>query len=75
MSSWTLTWSFAGNQQLTQSWNATYVQSGAAVTLASMSYNGSIAAGATLSGIGFNANYTGANLLPTAFFLNGVRCQ
>ena len=75
LSSWTLTWSFAGNQQLNQSWNANYTQSGGSVTLTSMSYNGAIAAGATASGIGFNANYSGTNAAPTVFYLNGVRCQ
>ena len=75
LNSWSLTWSFAGNQQLSQSWNATYTQSGSNVTLTSMSYNGTIAAGATVSGIGFNANYSGTNAAPTVFYLNGVRCQ
>ena len=75
VSSWTLTWSFAGNQQLNQSWNAYYAQSGTGVTLSSMSYNGTIAAGATVSGIGFNAIYSGTNTAPTVFYLNGVRCQ
>ncbi|MEW5633037.1 cellulose binding domain-containing protein, partial [Streptomyces hydrogenans] len=28
---WTLEWSYAGNQQVTQGWNATITQSGAAV--------------------------------------------
>ena len=75
LSSWTLTWSYAGTQQLNQSWNATYTQSGASVTLSSLSYNGSIAPGATASGIGFNAAYSGTNAAPAVFYLNGVRCQ
>ncbi len=75
LTTWVLTWTYAGNQALNQSWNANYTQSGHAVSLTSMSYNGSIAAGATLSGVGFNANYSGANAAPAAFYLNGVKCQ
>ncbi len=47
----------------------------AGVTLTSESYNGSIAPGATVSGIGFNASYSGTNSVPTTFMLNGTRCQ
>jgi hypothetical protein len=73
--SWTLTWAWPGNQALTQSWNANYTQSGPNVTLTDMSYNKQIAAGATLTGVGFNASYSGANPAPTAFYVNGTRCQ
>ena len=75
LTSWTLTWTYGGNQALNQAWNANYTQTGAAVTLTSMSYNGSIAAGATLTGVGFNAAYSGANAAPGAFYLNGVLCH
>ena len=72
---WVLTWTWPGNQQLSGAWNANGTQSGAAVTFSSESYNGAIAAGATLTGIGFNANYSGTNTLPAVFYLNGVECQ
>ena len=75
LNSWTLRWTYAGNQILNQAWNASYAQSGATVTLTNMSYNGSIGAGVTLTGVGFNANYSGANAAPTAFYLNGVLCR
>ena len=75
LTSWTLTWTYSGNQQLNQSWNGNYTQSGKAVTITNASWNGSIAAGATISGIGFNANYSGANSAPVAFSLNGVLCK
>ncbi len=75
LSSWTLTWSYNGNQQLNQSWNGNYTQSGPTVSITSMSYNGSIAPGATQSGIGFNAAYSGSNPAPAAFYLNGVLCK
>jgi len=39
------------------------------------SWNGTIPANGTTSGIGFNANYTGVNSIPTTFYLNGVACK
>ena len=48
---------------------------GANVTMTNMSYNNSIAPGATLSGMGFGASYSGANTPPTAFYVNGTKCQ
>jgi hypothetical protein len=76
INSWTLAWTWSGNQQLSGSaWNANSKQVGETVTLTNESYNGSLAAGATISGIGFNASYSGTNSAPTAFALNAVRCQ
>ncbi|MFI9330953.1 glycoside hydrolase family 6 protein [Kitasatospora sp. NPDC052868] len=74
LSSWTLEWTFAGNQQVTQGWNATISQSGAAATARNVSYNGSLATGGSTS-FGFNGSYSGANPVPTAFKLNGVPCN
>jgi cellulose 1,4-beta-cellobiosidase len=73
VSSWNLGWTFAGNQKVTQGWNATVTQSGSAVKAASLSYNGSIATGGTTS-FGFNGTYSGSNASPTSFTLNGVTC-
>lgn len=75
LTAWTLSWTFAGNQQLNQSWNGNYTQNGKNVAITNASWNGSIPAGGTVSGIGFNASYTGSNPNPTAFYLNGVLCQ
>jgi hypothetical protein len=60
---------------MTQSWNATYVQSDNRVSLINMSYNPTIAVGAVQSSVGFLGTYTGSNPAPTAFYLNGTRCQ
>jgi len=70
---WTLAWDYAGNQQVTQSWNSSYTQSGAHVTLKDAGYNAAIATNASVSA-GFNATYSGSNTAPTAFTLNGVAC-
>jgi len=72
---WTLTWTWSGNQQIYQAWNSNYTQSGANATLTNANWNQTIAPGATLTGAGFNASYSGSNPAPTAFFINGTRCQ
>nr|BFE61925.1 cellulase family glycosylhydrolase [Dactylosporangium thailandense] len=74
VSSWTLGWTFAAGQHVDQGWSATYTQSGANVTAASLSYNGALATGASTS-IGFNGSWTGSNPKPAAFTLNGVTCN
>ncbi|MFC6015645.1 non-reducing end alpha-L-arabinofuranosidase family hydrolase [Plantactinospora solaniradicis] len=73
LSSWTLTWSWPAGQSVTQAWNATLTQSGAAVTARSVSYNGSIGTNASVS-FGFNGSWNGSNPAPSGFALNGVAC-
>lgn len=75
VTSWKLTWTWPGNQAITESWDATYSQSGANATLNSESYNGQLNPGATASGIGFNASYKGTNSAPPAFYVNGTLCH
>jgi len=60
---WTVTFSFANGQQITQSWNAAVTQSGAAVTAHNMSYNGALAPGASTS-FGFLASWSTTNSVP-----------
>ncbi|MFH9352242.1 glycoside hydrolase family 6 protein [Kitasatospora sp. NPDC017646] len=62
--SWTVTWSWGGNQQITNSWNATAAQSGSTVTAASQSYNGALTPNASTS-FGFQATYSGGNTAPS----------
>jgi hypothetical protein len=59
LKSWTVGWSFPGAQKITNAWNASYTQSGAAVTASNMSYNGSVAAGGNTS-FGFQGAPGGA---------------
>ncbi|MCO1617980.1 cellulose binding domain-containing protein [Micromonospora sp. CPM1] len=73
VSSWTLTWSFGAGQTVTQSWNTSLTQSGAAVTARNVDYNGSIPTSGTTS-FGFNGSWTSSNPVPTSFALNGVTC-
>jgi cellulose 1,4-beta-cellobiosidase len=73
LTSWTLGYSYAGSQQLAQGWSGTWSQSGQNVTVASASWNGSLATNGSAQ-IGANFSYSGTNTSPTAFTLNGVTC-
>ncbi|GAA2070812.1 GH12 family glycosyl hydrolase domain-containing protein [Actinomadura alba] len=70
---WTLTFSFAGDQRVTNAWNAGVTQSGAAVTARNVAHNASIPAGGSTS-FGFQGTWSGGNPAPTAFSLNGSAC-
>jgi O-glycosyl hydrolase len=73
---WSLGFSFPNGQTITQLWNGTYTQSGSAVTITNVSYNGSIPAGQSVSSEpGFNGTWNGTNGPPTAFTLNGSPCS
>jgi endoglucanase len=72
---WTVTWTFAGNQQIYQAWSSNYTQNGSRVTLSNAAWNGAVAAGGTVSAIGWNANYSGVNTTPAQFSVNGVACH
>jgi beta-xylosidase len=73
LNGWTLTWSFAAGQTVTQLWNGSVTQSGTQVSVTNTSYNGSVATGASAS-FGFNGTWTSANPVPASFALNGVTC-
>ncbi|MFJ7335159.1 glycoside hydrolase family 6 protein [Streptomyces sp. NPDC101116] len=73
-SSWSLKWSYAGNQKVTSGWNAKISQSGAAVTAANETYNGQLATGGSVS-FGFQGSYSGGNEIPATFTLDGVTCN
>ncbi|QCD59358.1 glycoside hydrolase family 6 protein [Streptomyces hawaiiensis] len=73
-SSWSLKWSYAGNQKVTSGWNAKLSQSGAAVTAANESYNAQLATGGSVS-FGFQGSYSGSNAIPATFTLDGVTCN
>ncbi len=59
LTNWTLTWNFANGQTVTQLWNGNVTQSGSSVKVTNMSYNGSIPAGGSLNGVGFNGTWNG----------------
>ena len=72
LSTWRLTFTFAGNQRLNSSWPGSFTQAGGAVTL-NAGTPGALGAGASVHTF-FNANYSGGNANPTAFSLNGQPC-
>jgi cellulose 1,4-beta-cellobiosidase len=74
ITSWTLGWTYAdAGQKVVQPWNAAVTQSGTAVTVKNLSYNGAIATGGNTN-FGFNGSWTSSNPNPTTFTLNGVTC-
>jgi len=70
---WTLTWTFANGQTITQIWNATDTQTGGTVSATNVSYNGTITPGGNTN-FGFNGSWNSSNAAPTSFALNGQRC-
>ena len=73
LSSWSLGFSFANGQKVTQGWSADWSQSGTAVTAKNAAWNGTLGAGQSVD-IGFNGSHSGTNNAPTAFTLNGATC-
>lgn len=73
---WTLKFNFANGQTITQLWNGAYTQTSGAVTITNLSYNASIAPGASLSSApGFNGAWSSSNQVPISFTLNGATCS
>lgn len=71
ISGWDLTWTFQGEQTIRNLWSGDETQTGAAVSVENLRYNGSIAPGkrTTLGFIG-----TGGPTEPWLFHLNGQPC-
>nr|WP_308440929.1 CotH kinase family protein [Micromonospora lutea] len=61
---WTVTWTYPAGQAVTQAWNATVTSQGSTVTARNVSYNGSLAAGASTT-FGFLGSATGTPGTPT----------
>ncbi len=73
--SWNLAFTFpASGQTVTQGWVGTFAQSGQNVTVANLSYNGSVAVNGTVNP-GFNGSWTASNPIPTNFTVNGNACN
>jgi endo-1,4-beta-xylanase len=70
---WTLRFTFPGNQVVTNAWNASPSQTGAAVALTNLSYNTTISPGGTTN-MGFQATYSGTNASPGSFTVNNTTC-
>ncbi|WP_049565893.1 cellulose binding domain-containing protein [Nonomuraea sp. SBT364] len=64
LNGWTVRWTFADGQRVSQLWNGTLTTEGAAVTVRNTSWNGALGGRATTT-FGFLASWTGANTPPT----------
>ncbi|HET9896476.1 MAG TPA: glycoside hydrolase family 48 protein [Streptosporangiaceae bacterium] len=74
ITAWTLTYSYPGNQTVTNGWNGNWSQSGSNVTVTNASYDASLGTGGTANP-GAQFAYSGTNAAPTGFALNGVQCN
>jgi len=71
---WQLAFTLPSGQVITGGWSATYSPTSGNVTATNVSYNGTLAPGASTS-IGFQANHTGNTAAPSSFTLNGTTCS
>ena len=62
ISKWTVTWTLSSGQAVSQLWSGELTTSGSTATVKNLSWNGSLAAGATTS---FGFNGTGTASTPT----------
>jgi endo-1,4-beta-xylanase len=68
ITSWTVTYTLPAGHALTGSWNATVTTSGQTVTAKSVSFNGTLAPGASTTSFGFQASRPNGNTaLPTGY--------
>ena len=73
INTWSLTFTLPSGQTVTSAWNATISPSSGQVTATNVSYNGTIAAGASTN-FGFQATHSGNTGKPTSFTLGGTAC-
>ena len=73
LSSWSLVFTFGGDQKITANFNGGFSQSGETATLTNASYNGAISPGSSITD-GFQGSWTNSNAAPTSFTLNGATC-
>ncbi|WP_330307336.1 MULTISPECIES: glycoside hydrolase family 18 chitinase [unclassified Streptomyces] len=71
LSSWTIEWDFPSGTSVTSAWDADVTSSGTHWTAKNKSYNGTLAAGASVS-FGFNGAGSGS---PSNCLLNGGSCD
>ena len=64
LNGWTVTWTFADGQTISQLWGGSLTQSGSSMTVKNLSYNGAIGANGSTT-FGFNASWNNTNGVPT----------
>jgi lysophospholipase L1-like esterase len=71
LNGWTVRWTFANGQSITQMWGGTPTASGASVTVTNVSYNGAVPPATSVS-FGFIASWTGTNSVPATVTCTSV---
>jgi hypothetical protein len=71
---WTLTFTFPGDEHITNAWNATVTQTNTGVSAVNMSYNATIPPGGSQS-FGFQGTWKSNSASPTSFSVNNVACS
>jgi hypothetical protein len=75
LTGWTLTFTWpTGWQKVDSGWNGTWTQTARDVRVTSTEQNAALAVGGTTSA-GFVGSYSGPNVLPAVFALNGAVCH
>ena len=74
LTSWALTYEWPTTwQQMNGGWNATWTETGRTVKVTNLDSNGALAVGGTVN-VGFVGGYSGPNVTPAVFTLNGTVC-
>jgi endo-1,4-beta-xylanase len=74
LSSWSVTFTWGGDQKITSNFNGGFSQTGANATLTNASYNGTIAPNGSVTD-GFQGTWTSNDAAPTGFAVNGTACS
>ena len=74
---WNLVWTFAGNEQFSSGWNASFSTSGKTVTASNPAshWNGTIGANGGKVSFGVQGTHSGNVLVPSSFTVNGTVCN
>jgi endoglucanase len=73
ITNWTITVTQGAGATFSRGWNGAYTTSGNVVTIKPLSYNGTVAAGASIN-MGFQVTFTGPKPVPTAASVAGQNC-
>jgi hypothetical protein len=73
ITSWSLTFTFPGDEKITANFNGGFSQTGENATLTNASYNGNITPGSSITD-GFQGTWTNSHANPTTFAVNGTTC-
>ena len=74
LTSWQVSFTLPAGAKVTSLWNGTQTSSGSTYTVSNLSWNGSLAPGATAS-FGFDASYSGSYADPAGCTLNADPCD